>query len=307
MKYYYKKNFLSPKKVDFVQIFFDNGDFITLNKSEIVDFNFEFYDKMIWHNNSITPVAKKGFVKLKIVKYKSSRNYSKYMNTNLEYNTNRKKYIENRCSGDSGIINIKFFDNYNWAKSVCGQFIGKIENEFLILSAIDIYPNASFKDACFFIQLNPINKLIINSIQLVFENCESFNVYSKEIIEMKLDFDEELSRDSEDYKRKLKSGFIELKLDSDITWRYVNLPSIEVKNYKKKHLENRLLNKKSKLLHNICQLDIDYTYAGFGIGRNECIEIVSNEEMENDELWFVGGYCEKTSNDTIIIHFGKFI
>ena len=143
MGYYFKKNFYGPEDVRFAQVFFDNGDYISLNKNEIVNFQFEFYDKMIWFNDAIVPVAKKGFVKLKISKCKSSRYDSEYMNTVDEYNKNRKKYIEELCCDDSGIVNIRFFNENNWHKSVSGQFVGTIDGEYLILSVVDIWPSIS--------------------------------------------------------------------------------------------------------------------------------------------------------------------
>lgn len=306
MNYYYKKNFYTPKQVEFVYLFFDNGNYITLNKSEIIDFKFEFYDKMVWFDRSITPVAKSGFIKLKISKYKSSRYDSQYVNNIKEYNENRKKYIENLCCDDSGIVNIRFFDNNNWHKSVCGKFVGRIENGYLILSVEEIWNSIPTTSENFSISLNSIEKSIINKINLDFENCEDFDIFKHEIVDLKLNLNEKLDEDSGDYKRQLINGYIKVKLDPEITYRYISLAR-NVKYPKVKHIKGRLINGNEKTTHNICHLYIDYEYAGFGTGRVESIIVngdwIYDRTVYEDYSHFVSGYCIKEKNDVIAIYF----
>ena len=306
MNYYYKKNFYTPKQVEFAYLFFDNGDYITLNKSEIVDFKFEFYDKMVWFDTSITPVAKSGFIKLKISKYKSSRYDSQYVNNIKEYNENRKKYIENLCCDDSGIVNIRFFDNNNWHKSVCGKFVGRIENKYLILSVEEIWNNIPSTSENFSISLNSIEKSIINKINLDFENCEHFDIFKHEIVDLKLNLNEKLDEDSSDYKRQLINGYIKVKLDPEITYRNISLAS-NVKYPKVKHIKERLIDGDEKTTHNICHLYINYEYAGFGTAREESITVngdwIDDKTIDEDYAYLVSGYCIKEKNDVIGIYF----
>lgn len=308
MKYYYKKNFYNLKDVEFAHVFFDNGDYITLNKPEIIDFQFEFYDKMVLFNEVVTPVAKKGFIKLKISKYKSSRYDSKYINTVSEYNQNRKKYIEELCCNDSGIVNIRFFNKDNWHKSVSGRFVGNIEGEFLILSVVDIWPNISSENENFSISLHSVNKNIIDKINIDFENCESFDIFKNEILELEINLDEQLYEHSGDYTRQMINGFIKIKFDLEITWRHINF-FIDRKNVKIKDLKKRLLYKKKLESHDICRLYIHYDYAGFGMQRVESIEVDGKWCGEEDDCYaeYVSGYCERLDNDVVIIYFGKYL
>lgn len=302
MNYYFKKNFYSPKDVEFAYLFFDNGDYITVDKKEIIDFDFEFYDKMVWYQDSIVPVAKFGFVKLKISKLKSSRYDSIYMNKIKDYNRNRKKYIENFCCNDNPLVSVKFFNDNNCSKSVYGQFNGKMDGEYLVLSSIDIWPNISSNSDKFSISLHSVNKSIINKITLDFENCETIDVFQDEIVDLQLNLNEKLEEYSNDYLRKIKNGFIKIKFNSEIDYRHVLLFS-DVKNIKVKHLKKRLLGNKDKMEHDICRLYINYDYAGFGIVRNEPIVIDENWIEQHDYDYYISGYCEELENDEIVIHF----
>lgn len=308
MNYSFIKNFYNPKDVEFVHVFFDNGDYIALNKSEIIDFQFEFYDKMVWFNDAIVPVVKKGFIKLKIAKYKSSRYDSEYMNTIDEYNKNRKKYIEELCCNDSGIINIRFFNTDNWHKSVSGQFIGTIDGEYLILSAVDIWPSVPFENEKFSINLHSLNKNTINKINLDFENCESFDIFKNEILELEINLDEQLYEHSGDYTRQMINGMIKVKFDSTITWRHISF-LLDEKPVKVKDLKNRLLFNKKQSSHDICRLYIHYDYAGFCMQRIESIEVDGKwvGEDEDCEGEYVSGYCEQLEKGIIAIHFKKYL
>ena len=89
MKYYYKKNFYNHEEVKYIEIIFDNGEYIFFRKSEIIDFQFNFYDKMVWHDNTAIPVAKSGFIKLNISK-KPHHYTSLTIDVNEEYKNDRK-------------------------------------------------------------------------------------------------------------------------------------------------------------------------------------------------------------------------
>lgn len=307
MNYYYKKNFIELKDVEFADVFFDNGDYICIHKSEIIDFNFEFYDKMIMNRREITPVAKSGFVKLKIAKKDRYMYKSHYMKTIEEYKRDRRQYINNRCIGDCGITYIRFFDNHNWHKGVCGQFVGKIENDYLILTTKDIWPTLSSSSDNFNITLNPIKKSIIERITLDFENCETVDIYKDEIISFDLVFEEELNPGSGNYSRKLKHGYIKIKLDPKITWRhndiYTDNEKITLKDIKK-----RLCYNNNKSYHDIVRLYIDYEYAGFTMVKEEAIEISGhwgNVDDEDEFPQYIGGYCEILKGDVISVYFNK--
>lgn len=301
MRYYYKKNFYSPKDVECAQIIFENKDCISLNKAEIIDFDFKFYDNMIIYNETIIPVVKSGFLKLKLSRYKSSRNDCPYMNNIKEYNKDRRKYIENLLCNNYGKITVRFFDTNSFHKSLNGNFKAIIEDEYLVLKAVDSYPLALSDNDCFSIELHNIAKSIIRKINLVFENCESFEIYKEEILDMQLNLNDQLYEYSDNYIRQLTNGYIVVKFDPSIFYRKIYLLS-ELKTYKTKHLKQRLCHNKDKITHNICLLDIHYDYAGYGLNHSETID--TNGIWANDDL-FIGGYCEKLDDNVICIHFKK--
>ena len=105
MNYYCKKNFMDLNDVVFAHIYFDNGDYISLRSSEIVDYNIELYDKMILFKDVPTPVVKRGYIKLNISKNKCQWYESKSISNKKDYNRDRKTYIENLCL-DFSIITI---------------------------------------------------------------------------------------------------------------------------------------------------------------------------------------------------------
>ena len=70
--------------------------------------------------------------------------------------------------------------------------------------------------------------------------------------------------------------------------------------------------------HDICHLYVTYDYQGYFSRRTECIEtrdIRSDEELERIEKMeetgdylfyeYIGGYCKKQTDGSIIITFGK--
>lgn len=44
-RYYYEKNKLKIDNINYLCLHFDNNEYISLSKDEIIDFNFEFQDR----------------------------------------------------------------------------------------------------------------------------------------------------------------------------------------------------------------------------------------------------------------------
>ena len=303
--YYHKKMMFKPHEVKFIYIFFDNGDYISLDSGEIVDFSFDYYDKLIWFDKTASPVAKKGFIKLNINKLDTCFFENNYIGAYKEYKDNRKEYIENKCIGDNGITCIRLFNNDNWSMSIYGHFNGELENGFLLLSAIDDYPSRDYQSDEFNIELNPIDKSSISKITLDFENCENFEVFAEEIVDMQLVCNNQLTYGSNDYSRELSYGYIKVKFKSNFPERYINLFSRK-KEYKPRDLRKRLCGKDGKDYHNICHLYIEYKYAGFGKLRVESIDIKNSIYSKQDVLYsYISGYCEELEDRSVIIYFHK--
>lgn len=315
-KYTYPKKKFAKKDVEFMYLFFDNGDYFSLHGSEVVDLKLNLYDRLVWGERGVCSVVESGYIKLD-VKKRNKAIYDGYFLYNVkEYRGDRKNYIENRCASEGGISHVRLFDENNWHDTLNGNITAEMEGEFLILKFL---PQEKFGPADgenHVILLNEIGKSIIKSIDLDFENCESFYIYKNEIQDMQLQFEEELVWGGGDLFRNLKCGFIKIKFDKSITYRRANFLDNDKVTIRK--LEKRLLWRKMQSDHDICHLYIDFDYAGFGSDRTECVEIEDirpDEEFERlqkleDEGvysfdYFIGGYCKKQEDGTILITFGK--
>lgn len=315
-KYIYPKKKFNKKDVDFMYLFFDNGDYFSLHGSEVVDMKLNLYDRLIWGERGVCPVVESGYIKLD-VKKRNKAIYDGYFLYNAKkYRGDRKTYIVNRLVSEGGISHVRLFDENNWHDTLCGNITAEMEGEFLILKFLPQEKFGSSDGENHVILLNEIGKTIVNSIDLDFENCESFYVYKDEIQDMQLQFEEELVWGAGDLFRNVKCGFIKIKFDKDIDYRQVYFLSDD--NVTIKKLEKRLLWKKMQSDHDICHLYINFEYAGFGSNRTECVEIEDirpNEELERlakleEEGCFgfadyIGGYCKKQKNGAIVITFGK--
>lgn len=305
------KGFMKKKDVRFMYLFFDNGNYVTLDKSEFIDFDFVFYDKLVNNNNQYVPMVKNGFIKLKISKFKSSRHNSVFINAYDDYNKHRKSYLENRLVNESGIKYIKFFDENNWSRSIVGHFYGEKDGEFLVLKIFDDFPSLEYKKEEFNVVINPLKKKIIESIKIDFENCESFDIYKDEILEINLNMDKKLELTSEDYGRVIEGGYIKIKLKESYFERDIFFFD-EIKKYKIKSIIKRLCGD-GITNTDICRLYIRYEYAGFGICKTEPIEtknlfeVDENYEDDDFEYLYLSGYCELLDDQSIVIHFGKLI
>lgn len=316
MKYIYPKKKFSKKDIEFMYLFFDNGDYFSLHGSEVIDLKLNLYDRLVWGERGICPVVESGYIKLD-VKKRNKAIYDGYLLYNAkEYREDRKAYIENRCVSEGGISHVRFFDENNWHDTLNGNITAEMESEFLILKFLPQEKFGSADGENHVILLNEIGKSIIKSIDLDFENCESFYVYRNEILDMQLQFEEELVWGGGDLFRSIKSGFIKIKLDKDIDYRQVHFLSDGRVTIKK--LEKRLLWDRVQSEHDICHLYIDFDYVGFGFDRTECVEIEDirpDEELDRLEKLaeegeyefddYIGGYCKKQEDGTIIITFGK--
>ncbi len=208
------------------------------------------------------------------------------------------------------------FDENNWQDTLFGNIAGEMEGKFLTLKFLS-QPNFGSSDSDYnVISLNPIGKSIIKSIKFDFENCEDYSIYKDEIQDIQLEFEKELVWGAGDLFRSIKSGYIKFKFDEKKDYRRVHF--LDGGKFMIKQLEQRLCGKKGQAQHDVCHLYIDYDYAGFGSSRTECIEVEDirpDEELERLEKLeeereyvfddYVGGYCKKQSDGTLIITFGK--
>lgn len=315
MQYTISKNFFNLKDAKLLYVFFENGDFLSLGGSELVEYSIKLYDKLVMRRRGYCSVAESGFIKLKI--HKHAVKYDKYLLYNAqEYLSNRKKYIENRCVAESRITEIWFFNELNWHYILRGNIRAELDGKYLRLEFVPQPQMGESSSSEHSICLGDIKTQDVFSIDLDFENCESFYVYSKEILEINLEFDKELTWGSSELYRSVKSGYIKLKLRKYYNSRQNSL--FDNKDLKKRDFERRLCGKTGFARHDICHLYINSYYSGYGNSITECVELneiksdYEIEQLENKEdelggIWYCyeSGYAKKLKDGTIILAFGK--
>jgi hypothetical protein len=313
LRYTYPKEKLNFK-IHNLYIFFYDGNYISISEQEIVSANINYYDKPIWEEDCYCPVAESGFIKLKISK-KIQRNQYVFLHDESKYIKDRKFYIENRCVNEGQIKGILLYDENNWHLSVFGNIVAVMDGEYLLIKFVknDVYGSANGKDLA--ICLNEVDKSDIFKIDLDFENCESFYVYSDEILDINLTFNKQLESNHNFY-RKIDDGYLRIKLEKEDREYHFFYP--ENKKLTNKFFEKRLCGKKGEEFHNICHLYVSYLCFLCGTDRRECMEVddynsdedyekveALEDELGKDLIWFIGGYCKKLSDGSILIAFGK--
>lgn len=309
----YKKDDIS-----FALLIFDNGDYIPVGGNEIDEISISLYDKLILENDELCAFAESGFLKVRIQEKPKMIYFDPLVYNPKQYKANRKTYLENRLSMEGGLKGIRFFDENNWHTTVFGNIVAKIEGNFMCLQFVPKPFVEAYESEEHTVYLNNIKKSLIRSIELDFENCESFTVYSNEILDIDLKLKDELAWSSHDYCRIVENGHITLKIDYKIGYRQMHFLDDYNRKVSRKTLERRLCGKKNSAIHDICHLYINYLYAGFGTRRRECLEIedikpdeeIEELERQEDETgiehyYFEGGRCERQSDGSIMITFGN--
>ena len=311
-KYTVKKKEYDLKKVEKAQILLLNGDFIELSGKEMVDLDVTLYDRLVHFNNCYYPVAKSGFIKLKIVNKKPNYDDS-YTYNEKEYSKNRKSYVEKVCV-EEGVYAIRLFDKLNWEDTILGNIVVKKEEDLLIFSFLEYSSLGTSNSDSHFINLKNVNKKDFRVIHLDFENCDGIDVYQNEVKEINLNFEKELEWNSSGYCRVIKSGYIRLKFDKEYDFgRKTNLYIPKGKFATFKHLEKRICGKGEDDI-DICHLYIFNYHCGYGFEKEEVISLNDLSEYpenycEDDEyeeyIPYISGYAQKQKDGSILITFGK--
>lgn len=315
--YFYPKMKYTKNEVSFMYVFFENGDFLEIKGSEIINFSINVYDKLIRSHKGYNPVVASGYFKLKICNKPKFVQSSHSLYNDADFKKDRKSYIENRCTNESRITEIWLFNSNNWHKVLHCELKAKMDGDFLLFEFIPQPQMGAYQSENHYVNVGNVKKEDIHHIDLDFENCESFVVYNDEIEEVNINFDDQLKWGSGDLCRKALGGYIKIKLDKGFLPRQNCLFGNE-KGLKNIDFERRLCGKKGEDIHDICHLYIDYYHAGYGgIQASECVEVDDAktaeelEELEKKEeqtgetyYYYEGGYCKKTKDGSIIIAFG---
>lgn len=325
-----RNSFMNSKKEAFwkdniyqLQIIFDNGDYIPIFHSEIISYCFTYYDRLVSFDKGYAPRARSGEMRLKL-KHTCAATYDDYLlfdSTN--YRKDRINAIKNRMINYGGIKAIRFFNENYWNYLILGDFKVELEDDLIVIKAIPSCVDESYQSDNFYINIAPIKKDDINYIYFDFENCEYLEVYSDEITTFDVIFDAALDATDGLFYRKIVGGRMVLKIIKTIENRKIGLYS-EQENHKfyPYEIRKRFTGKDGYDFTNLCRLYINRNNVGFGLTKEEEIEIkdvrpddiiqMVDEAYENDECyygifeWFIGGVAKDIGDKLIEISFGVF-
>lgn len=309
--------FVCPKKefkrkdISKAQMFFRNGDYFELAGNEIVDISLQFYDTLIANERGFSPVVKSGYIKCKFDKL-APRYDSSLLYNQKEYKKDRKTYLEERCVNEGGLYYIRLFNKDNWHDGIFGDIVAYKDGDIVVLSFQANRTYGTSNKNYHTVMAPNVTKQVIEKIDLDFENCDSFEIFQEEILDMQINCKKQLEWNSSSYGREILNGFLRLKLNKELTWRRVHVYDCDEKIPDIRKLERRICGKGEDEI-DICNLYINYRYAGYCKGYEEKIyveDIRSMEEIERDEEEnifgsYISGYAKKEKDGSILIVFGK--
>ena len=318
-QYTYPKRRFASKDIEFLQVFFTNGDYFEIPKREIVGIDVQFYDNLVAGEQGFCAVAKSGFIKCKIINKRNSRCYARLYNYK-EFLKNRKTCLENRCVNEGGVCYFRLFDNNHWHYPIKADVVAAMCDDYLVFNFVENATFGSFDKDFHVVNISDLTKDSVEYIDLDFENCENFVVYPEEIQDISINFKKELIWNSGSLGREVESGYLRLKLNRRFTWRDFTLHDCDKLTSVNK-LEHRLCGKGIDDC-DICHLYITYHYAGYGISFKECVDIHDiryvgqptnwddlgtddDSDEDDDDPIFVSGYAKREKDGSILIVFGK--
>lgn len=299
--YTYPKNkFISKENLDYIEIIFSNGDYITLHKREVIDCQLQFYDNLVLYKNEIVPVVRSGFIKCKISKRKQMYSWESNLSNEKEYKSDKEKCFTDRLTKTNDIKEISFLDSSGWNQSVLGLFEARLEDEYVCINILSYPIEMPYESSNFSITLSNVVRKYIKNITLDFENTESIDIYDYEILAVNLNLKRELNWCANNFCREIKNGYIKIKLDKKVKDRQCCFVD-EQSSHSYRNVMKRINYNMKKCEHDICNLHISYNY---GESNNEERLIIS--DVSESDLYYVfeGGYCE-TKEEVITIYFGK--
>lgn len=327
MNYTYTCKKVAPniKELSEASIYFRNGDFFRVAKSEIKDLKVEYYDRLVSAERGYIPYARSGQLKLKLAE-KKKKDYDFLLCDARSVKNGRKECLEQRCLEDAPHY-FAFFDKNNWHRSFFADTTVRLEGDDLIFTFIENVTMGSYESDHHTVNIRELNKNSIRKIGLDFENCDGINVYEDEIQEICLNFEKELYYASE-YLREISGGYMRIKFNKDFIdphyyesiYDYEKKPSI-------KKLEERIVGKGESEI-DICNLYVTYLRDGSSFYLEECIYVpelkTKNADADSDskdtlpdvkeddgEYYheeyepFISGYAKRDKDGSILIVFGK--
>lgn len=293
MEYTLQKTNISKNNLAYMHVFFENGDYVTIDGSELVSISVDVYDKLARHNCAFYEIAASGCIELNVAERNNAKHDSGFVYDPWEYGSNRKEYIKRRLLSESVVTGIWFYDKRDRRFELHGNFFAEADGENV---KIAVLPQPQMGDASsdkHMIMLEEIRKKDLCCVDFDFENGESFMVFGDEIKWINLIFDKNLVLCPGGICRYLVGGSIRLKINKHILPRAFRI--YDEGRLKRKIFERRLCKKKGSSPHDIRQLTLTFDHAGSAGTLDERIEVDR----------FKSGYAKKLKDRTIILTFGS--
>lgn len=300
-RYYFNKEDINLNDIEYICIHFDNNEYISILKNEILDYEFEYQDKLTCYRNGIYPVVNKGYINFKINKYCS---FDSFIYDTEKFNKNRKQFIFDRCV-EGRIIALNFFNSDGWGMMIFGNFIPTFDDERMSFEILD-KENKNYSSTMS-IDLPVLNKDNTQSISLDFENCESIQLRNSDIEDINIKTSEYLNIGSSYLERIVIGGYIKIDFNTMLKYRNGILLNEEKSNITIEEAINKIFEDKE---HCIINLYITYNRPGYGDFYEEKLyikdiryeDITQTGDEEIGEKFFIGGHVDK-EDDVITITF----
>lgn len=288
------KTKINKEDLSYCNIFFDNNELLVIDRDELVDFHFTFYDKLIKRDQGIHPFVKEGLIKFKLITKTKHDSTGVFDQDN--YLKNRPLYITNQFM-QGGISAIEFYDNKACSKKIFGNFLSYIEDDYLCLLGKEKPFYEAYESEYHYIDLPNLEKPIIQSISLDFLDLNSLLISSYDIKEINIKMDEYLLEGSSFYERCINGGYLKFKLEKSNKYHGI-LFNEERMDISYQEAKEYLFN---KVEHCIGNLFVIYHYPGYGLFFTEKIYIKDIRKNTSDDD-FVGGHLN-VKDDIVTITF----
>lgn len=297
-RYFYpNKDLFKKEDIKGISLVFSNGEDLLIRQVKVKELDLQLYDELYSYDAEFIPVVRSGKIISKILE----DNYYSFECEELENNIDKKLNISNKLEKSYDIIRIRLHKTSFNEITLSGVFKCNINKNSIIIEAIPSPLNKSFNEKEMSVELRDINKDNIALLHLFFPDLEELQIYNEDIVEMNLTFDNELVRESDNFLRAVKHGYIKYQIPDKRSLFFREFAfSDGTRRLTSKKIKNKLcsINKNS---HQIKHLYIQYkNYETF----NRETERLKVKNVGNIYGIHIGGICE-INEDIITIYFGN--
>ncbi len=298
-----------------LKLFFENGDVIAIDGSEVMDLKVRFYDSLVAFKDGYCPVAESGILRLKLKKFFQNCLSGSHACDDKKLRNERKEYIRSRLTDEKDLCAVYVYDEIGSGFFFFTQANAEAEGEELVLYLFGKREDGAEAEE-HKIKLGNIRKNEIDSILLYFENCDYFSVDKTEVEEFQIAFESFLFLDHSGYRRVVKAGQIRLHFD-----RYFNREHELYRTPRKrkkfiKQLKRYLFGQEGSMVHDIVCMKIRYRYPRRLFMEEEIVEVndirgegsvffADDARNDESEYYFIGGCSEELEDGSILISFGR--